>query len=93
MSLDSPDKATIAAKAGHFLDVNTGAVVPEIQLSTTFARDDRYQLIDPANTYARDESPSFVYAERVLAELENGDECRLFASGMAAIAALSLIHI
>ena len=61
MSLDSPDKATVAAKAGHFLDVNTGAVVPEIQLSTTFARDDRYQLIDPANTYARDESPSFVY--------------------------------
>ena len=88
MSLDSPDKATVAAKAGHFLDVNTGAVVPEIQLSTTFARDDRYQLIDPANTYARDESPSFVYAERVLAELENGDECRLFASGMAAIAAI-----
>ncbi len=88
MSVDSSSKATIAAKAGHFLDVNTGAVVPEIQPSTTFARDDRYQLIDPANTYARDASPSFVYAERVLAELENGDECRLFASGMAAIAAI-----
>lgn len=84
----SSDKATIAAKAGHFLDVNSGAVVPEIQPSTTFARDDRYQLIDPANTYARDQSPSFVYAERVLAELENGDECRLFASGMAAIASI-----
>jgi len=88
MSLGSSDKATIAAKAGHFLDVNTGAVVPEIQPSTTFARDDRYQLIDPAHTYARDASPSFVYAERVLAELENGDECKLFASGMAAIAAI-----
>lgn len=88
MSVDSSNKATIAATAGHFLDVNTGAVVPEIQPSTTFARDDRYQLIDPANTYARDASPSFVYAERVLAELENGEECRLFASGMAAIAAI-----
>ena len=86
--MDSPDKATIAATAGHFLDVNSGAVVPEIQLSTTFARDDRYQLIDAANTYARDESPAFVHAERVLAELENGDECKLFASGMAAIAAI-----
>jgi len=86
--LDSPDKATIAATAGHFLDVNSGAVIPEIQLSTTFARDDRYQLIDPANTYARDNSPAFVYAERVLAELENGEECKLFASGMAAIAAI-----
>lgn len=86
--MDQSDKATIAAKAGHFLDVNTGAIVPEIQPSTTFARDDRYQLIDPANTYARDQSPSFVHAERVLAELENGDECKLFASGMAAIAAI-----
>ena len=86
--MDTTDKATVAAKAGHFLDVNTGAIVPEIQPSTTFARDDRYQLIDPAHSYARDTSPSFVHAERVLAELENGDECRLFASGMAAIAAI-----
>lgn len=87
-ALDKTDKATIAAKAGHFLDVNTGAIVPEIQPSTTFARDDRYQLIDPANTYARDASPSFVHAERVLAELENGEDCKLFASGMAAISCI-----
>ena len=82
------DGATTAAKASHFLDVHSGAVVPEIQLSTTFARDDRYTLLNPANLYARDDSPAFVHAERTLADLENGEECRLFASGMAAIAAV-----
>jgi len=80
--------ATVAAKAAHFLDVNSGAVVPEIQLSTTFARDDRYQPINPANIYARDDSPAFIHAERTLADLENGEECKLFASGMAAIATI-----
>jgi len=82
------DGATTAAKAAHFLDVHSGAVVPEIQLSTTFARDDRYALLNPANLYARDDSPAFVHAERTLADLENGEECKLFASGMAAIAAV-----
>ncbi|OED39044.1 hypothetical protein AB833_15985 [Chromatiales bacterium (ex Bugula neritina AB1)] len=87
-STEQPHGSTIAAKAGHFLDVNTGAIVPEIQPSTTFARDDRYQLINAANTYARDACPTYVHAERVIADLEHGEECRLFASGMAAIAAV-----
>ena len=82
------DGATIAAKASHFLDVNSGAVVPEIQLSTTFARDDRYQSLNAANLYSRDDNPTFIHAERTLADLENGEECRLFASGMAAIASI-----
>lgn len=80
--------ATVAAKAAHYLDVHSGAVVPEIQLSTTFARDDRYKPINPANLYSRDDNPTFIHAERTLADLENGEECRLFASGMAAIASV-----
>jgi len=82
------DGATTAAKASHYLDVNSGAVVPEIQLSTTFARDDRYQSLNAANVYSRDDNPTFIHAERTLADLENGEECRLFASGMAAIASI-----
>ncbi len=80
--------ATVAAKAAHFLDVHSGAVVPDIQLSTTFARDDRYHPINPANLYSRDDNPTYIHAERTLADLENGEECRLFASGMAAIASI-----
>lgn len=85
---DDPKGSTIAAKAGHFLDVHSGAITPEIQTSTTFARDDRYDLLNAANSYIRDQNPTFVHAERVLAELENGEECLLFSSGMAAIAAI-----
>lgn len=80
--------ATVAAKASHFLDVHSGAVVPEIQTSTTYARDDRYASINAANLYSRDDNPTFIHAERTLADLENGEECRLFASGMAAIASI-----
>ncbi|MEM7257266.1 MAG: PLP-dependent aspartate aminotransferase family protein [Pseudomonadota bacterium] len=86
--INDPKGSTIAAKAGHFLDVHSGAVTPEIQTSTTFARDDRYDLINAANGYIRDQNPTFVHAERVLADLENGEECLLFSSGMAAIAAV-----
>jgi len=88
MSSNDRSGATMAAKASHFLDVHSGAIVPEIQMSTTYARDDRYNLINPANGYARDDNPSFVHAERTLADLENAEECRLFSSGMAAIASI-----
>ena len=80
--------ATLAATASHFLDVHSGALVPPIQPSTTFARDDQYQLINPAHGYARDDSPTYLAAERTLCDLENAYECCLFSSGMAAIAAV-----
>ncbi len=79
---------TTAATASHFVDVNTGGIVPPIQTSTTFARDDRYELLNAAHTYSRDTSPAIIPAERVIADLEGGGECLLFPSGMAAIAAI-----
>lgn len=80
--------ATLAAKADDFLDTTTGAITPPIHTSTTYARDNRYRPIDESNVYARDDNPTFVQAERLLAELEHGDEALLFASGMAAIASI-----
>jgi len=80
--------ATLVAKADDYIDTTTGGITPPIITSTTYARDDRYHPIDEANIYARDDNPSFVQAERVLAELEQGEEALLFASGMAAIAAI-----
>ena len=80
--------ATIAAKADHYVDVQSGSIVPPIHTSTTFARDTRNQPFNAAHMYARDNNPSFVQAERVLAKLENGDDALLFASGMASIAAV-----
>lgn len=86
MSKISP--ATLLAKADDYIDTNSGGITPPIYTSTTFARDDRYQLIDESNVYSRDDNPSFVQVERVLAELEHGEEALLFPSGMAAVAVL-----
>jgi len=85
---EEPSGETVAAKAGHYLNVHSGAITPPIDLSTTFARDDRYNPINAANLYSRDDSPTFIHAERTIAELEGGEECLLFGSGMAAIAAI-----
>jgi len=83
-----PSGDSIAATAGHYLDIQTGSVTPAVMPSTTFARDDQYRPLNPAHKYARDDSPAFLAAEKVIAELENGRECKLFASGMASIASI-----
>src|SRR5687768_13340869 len=77
---------TIAAKAVHALDPTTGAIVPPIQLATTYARDAAYQLVGPG--YTRDENPTPVHAERVIAALEGGAGALVFSSGMAAASAV-----
>jgi cystathionine gamma-synthase len=76
---------TVAAQALHSIDEATGAVVPPIHLSTTYARDAAYAL--RGRTYTRDENPTPVIAERVIAALEGGAAALTFASGMAAATA------
>jgi cystathionine gamma-synthase len=77
---------TITAKALHAVDEATGGIVPPIQLATTYARDADYQLNGPG--YTRDENPTPVHAERVVAALEGGAGALAFASGMAAATAV-----
>jgi len=85
---NKPSLATLLAKADDYIDTITGGITPPIITSTTYARDDRYLPIDEANVYGRDDNPTHVQAERVLAEIENGEQALLFASGMAAIAVI-----
>tara|TARA_R110002020_G_scaffold59673_14_gene162564 strand:+ start:4732 stop:5877 length:1146 start_codon:yes stop_codon:yes gene_type:complete len=80
--------STIAAQAGGAIDTTSGGVVPPMQPSTTFVRDEDYALVNPDNIYLRDNSDIVRIAENVLARLENAEEALLFPSGMAAIAAL-----
>ena len=80
--------ATIAAQAGGAVDATSGGVVPPIQLSTTYLRDENYAPVNPANVYARDHSDIVRITESVLAQLEGAEAALLFPSGMAAIAAL-----
>ena len=79
---------TKAAHALSQVDPTTGAVTPSIHLSTTFGRDEDYQLIVPDQGYSRDENPGFLIPERLLAELEGGTSALLFSSGMAAAMAV-----
>jgi cystathionine gamma-synthase len=78
----------VLAQLGHYVDPATGALVPPIQPSTTFARDESYALLNPAHTYGRDDSPGYAQVEAVLCALEGGAAALVFPSGMAAIAAL-----
>jgi cystathionine gamma-synthase len=78
-----PSRETRTAQALHFTDGPTGAVVPPLHTTTTYARDPSYRL--PAgHEYTRDDNPTYLPAERLLAELEKGADAALFASGMAA---------
>jgi len=75
---------TYTAQGMHRPDPVTGNLIPAVQPSTTFARDENYKLIAEGHGYARDENPSFLTAERLLAQLEGGAEALLFSSGMSA---------
>ncbi len=79
---------TSAAQALHFIDKITGAIVPAIQPSTTFARDSDYALISADHSYGRDQNPSYLAAEKLVANLEGAESALLFSSGMAAAMAV-----
>ena len=68
---------TKTVQADHYCDPQTGSIVPAIYTSTTFARDKNYQLISEDYSYGRDENPTFTVPERVLADLEGGEEALL----------------
>jgi cystathionine gamma-synthase len=76
---------TIAVKAIE-IDEATGALVPPIHLSTTYARDADYKLIADRD-YTRDKNPTPLGAEHAIAALEGGARALVFSSGMAAATA------
>lgn len=85
---DVKSPATMAARAGGYIDSGSGGVVPALQQSTTFVRDKDYQPLVGDNVYGRDQNDQVRLAEDVLVKLEGADDSLLFASGMAAISTL-----
>lgn len=79
---------SLLAHAGGGFDAATGAVVPPIQTATTFVRDENYELINQRHLYSRDDNDLFRKTEGLIATLESAEDSRLFASGMAAVAAV-----
>ncbi len=82
---------SLLAHGGGGHDPATGAVSPPIQTATTFVRDEAYELIKPGHIYSRDDNDLYHKTEGLIAALEGGEESRLFASGMAAVAAVARI--
>ena len=74
---------TIAVHAAD-PDTATGGVAPPIHLSTTFARDERLELVPGGAQYAREGGPTTSQLETALAQLDGAAGALVFASGMAA---------
>jgi cystathionine gamma-synthase len=81
---------TRCAQASHQVDATTGALSPAIHPSSTFLRDEQYELINEKHSYGRDENPTYAVAETMLADLEGAADAMLFSSGMAA--AMSVVQ-
>jgi cystathionine gamma-synthase len=79
--------ATLAAQALGWTDIQTGAVVAPVHVATTFQRDPDNQY-RRGRCYGRDDNPSYDQPQALLTALEGGAASLLFASGMAAAAAV-----
>ena len=93
MSDDDPRKdaksapETLAAQALGRIDPETRALIPSLHLSTTYERDADGGY-SSGRGYTRPHNPTYDTPEDLLATLEGGTDCLLFASGMAAAAAV-----
>ena len=83
MSKTDHSLETLLTQAGHFIDPQTGAVVPPIHPSTTYARDASYEL--QGFEYSRDANPTGRRVEEVLAMLEGAEDALVFGSGLAGV--------
>jgi len=78
---EDPRIASLLAQGYHFLDRETGAIVPPIHLAATF-----HKSVEDFG-YRREASPTTAIAERMLTEL-NGGPSLAFASGISAAVAI-----
>lgn len=75
--------ATRALRVGQDPEPGFRAAIPPIYQSSTFVWEDLDHI--PAIDYTRCANPNRSMLEKVIASLENGKHCVLYASGMAAI--------
>ena len=79
--------ATRLAQALRYMDEQTGAIIPPIQPSATYARAEDYSERRPY-IYRRDGNQTTEQAEVIIADLEGARSAMLFASGMSACTAV-----
>jgi cystathionine gamma-synthase len=79
--------STLAAQGLGWIDETTGAVVMPVHTATTFLRDPDNQY-RRGRSYGRADNPTYDQPQALLTALEGGAASMLFASGMAAAAAV-----
>ena len=78
----------------HGAEGDHGAVVPPVYQSTVFTQPSLARFAEQQSqeherpVYSRGANPTVAVLERALAELERGEACKCFGSGMGAISAL-----
>jgi cystathionine gamma-synthase len=87
MARNTPHPATLAAQALGWIDEGTGAVVLPVHTATTFLRDPDNQY-RRGRGYGRADNASYDQPEALITALEGGAASLVFASGMAAAAAV-----
>ncbi len=80
------DFETKAVHVGQEPDEETGAVMPPIYATSTFAQ--QIPGVNAGYDYTRSGNPNFSRLGRTLAAIENGEFATVFGSGMAAITAV-----
>ena len=86
MEKPAPQLATRAIHGGQQVDPSTGAVMPPIYTSSTYAQTSPGQ--HQGFEYSRSHNPTRFAYERCVANLETGTRGFAFASGMAATATI-----
>ena len=85
---NTPSLETLFAQAAGAIDPQTGGIVPSIQSSTTFVRDEDNVPVSADNIYARDDNDLVRLGEQILNTAEHAQAGLLFPTGMAAVAAV-----
>ncbi|HAD16412.1 MAG TPA: cystathionine gamma-synthase, partial [Erythrobacter sp.] len=92
LELDPRDELLCLRAAGPVAECS-GMVLPAIAQASIFRKETMEELHrdlareNAANVYSRGTNPTVQVLERTLAELERGEACKCFASGMGAIGA------
>ena len=69
-------------------DPVTGSILTPIYQSTAFVQDSVDQYLEKGYSYSRSGNPTVRALERKLADLEGGEDCTCYTTGMAAINAM-----
>ncbi len=78
---------TKLAQSLHFFDKKSGGIIPSLDLSTTFKRNNQYEAFDKF-IYSREGNQTTSEAEKIVQCLDGSEDALLFSSGMSALTTL-----